>query len=207
QALEEYQNSPMHPELKRQYSVRGLPGLLLSPRARKSRLGYSTCSECFYQLKFKKSTDKKPPKLAIANGFAIGAFPDKIKIASGPNKGMMRNIDVENEDQVSEVMRALVSPVRPYGYVIAYTGGKHQSIKGHYQFFEMDTQKINAGMHALSQNQCNVSVMLCGTMTMEQRTKIHRRAHIDTQKYVDIMSWLINNSSKPSIQRIPLPTR
>jgi hypothetical protein len=44
QAYEEYQNSPMHPELKRQYSVRGLPGLLLSPRARKTRLGYSTCS-------------------------------------------------------------------------------------------------------------------------------------------------------------------
>ena len=141
QALEEYQNSPMHPELKRQYSVRGLPGLLLSPRARKSRLGYSTCSECFYQLKFKKPTDKKPPKLAIANGFAIGAFPDKIKIASGPNKGMMRNIDVENEDQVSEVMRALVSPVRPYGYVIAYTGGKHQSINGTISFLRWTLKK------------------------------------------------------------------
>ncbi|MEY3178592.1 MAG: hypothetical protein RJB42_833 [Bacteroidota bacterium] len=119
----------------------------------------------------------------------------------------MRNIDVENEDQVLEVMRALVSPVRPYGYVIAYTGGKHQSIKGHYQFFEMDTQKINAGMHALSQNQCNVSVMLCGPMTIEQRTKIHKRAQINAQKYVDIMSWLINNSSKPSIRSIPLPSR
>ena len=68
--------------------------------------------------------------------------------------------------------------------------------KGHYQFFEMDTQKINAGMHALSQNQCNVSVMLCGPMTIEQRTKIHKRAQINAQKYVDIMSWLINNSSK-----------
>jgi hypothetical protein len=207
QSLEEFQNSPIHTELKRQYSVRGLPGLLLSPRARKGRLGYSTCSDCFYDLKYKKPKNTKPPKLSIANGFVIGAFPNKIKIASGPNKGMMRNIDVENEDQVSEIMRALVSPVRPYGYVIAYTGGKHQSIKGHYQFFEMNTEKINAGMHALSRNQCNVSVMLCGPMTTSQRTKIHRRAQIDSQKYVDIMTWLINNSSKPSIQRIPLPTR
>jgi hypothetical protein len=180
QSLEEFQNSPIHTELKRQYSVRGLPGLLLSPRSRKGRLGYSTCSDCFYDLKYKKPTNTKPPKLSIANGFVIGAFPNKIKIASGPNKGMMRNIDVENEDQVSEIMRALVSPVRPYGYVIAYTGGKHQSIKGHYQFFEMNTEKINAGMHALSRNQCNVSVMLCGPMTTSQRTKIHRRAQIDS---------------------------
>jgi hypothetical protein len=207
QSLEEYQNTPLHPELKRQYSVRGLPGLLLSPRARKNKSGYSTCSDCYHHLRYKRPNSNKPPKFAISNGFAVGAFPDKIRIASGPNKGMMRNIDVENEDQVSEVMRALVSPVRPYGYVIAYTGGKHQSIKGHYQFFEMNTQKVNAGMHALSQARCNVSVMLCGPMTTAQRTRIHRRALIDTQKYVDIMSWLINNSSKSSIRNIPLPSQ
>jgi hypothetical protein len=60
-------------------------------------------------------------------------------------------------------------------------------------------------MHALSQNETNVHVMLCGPMTKEQKSKIQSMALIDTQKYTDIMTWLIQNSAKASIQNIPLP--
>lgn len=108
----------------------------------------------------------------------------------------MRKIDVENDGDISDVMRALLAPVRPYGYIMAYTGGKHSRIQGHFQFFEMDTEKINAGMHALAENDSNVSVMLCGPMTKRQVIRIKEMAHVDTQKYIDMKTWLIRNSSK-----------
>jgi hypothetical protein len=131
--------------------------------------------------------------------------PKVILVATGKLKGTNRVVNIEDDTDVSEVMRILISPIRPYGYVMAYTGGKHSKIKGHYQFFEMNQERINAGMHALSQNDSNVHVMMCGPMTTEQKSKIRSMAHIDTQKYIDIMTWLIRNSAKESIRTIPLP--
>jgi hypothetical protein len=90
---------------------------------------------------------------------------------------------------------------------MAYNGGKHSKIKGHYQFFEMNHEKINAGTHTLSENHTNVHVMMCSPMTEEQKSKVRSMAHIVTQKYINIMTWLIQNSAKDSIRTIPLPKR
>lgn len=207
ESYEHFHNERMHPMLIRQYRVKSFSGMLLSPRANKNKKGYSVCSSCYTSLNNKSKSNTKPPKFSIANGFAIGSFPNIIPVATGKNKGSHRRVDIEDESDISEVMRTLISPVRPYGYVMAYTGGKHAKIKGHYQFFEMNHEKINAGMHALSENDTNVHVMMCGPMTKEQKSKIRSMAHIDTQKYIDIMTWLIQNSSKDSIRTIPLPER
>jgi hypothetical protein len=204
-SYEVFNNERLHPESINQYRVKGFNGMLLSPRAGKTKKGYSTCSSCYNCLRNSDPSGTKPPKFAIANGFAIGTFPKYIPVVTGEHKGLARKIDVEDEKDVSDVMRTLLAPVRPYGYVMAYTGGKHSRIQGHFQFFEMNTEKINAGMHALSQNDSNVSVMLCGPMTKKQKSKIRNMAHIDTQKYIDMKTWLIRNSSKESIKSTPLP--
>eukprot|EP00984_Skeletonema_dohrnii_P014342 scaffold6003_cov123-Skeletonema_dohrnii-CCMP3373.AAC.1 len=66
----------LHAELIKQYEVKGLEGLLLSPRATKTTdastgdVHYSTCFNCYNSMKNKRSTN--PPKHAISNGFAIG---------------------------------------------------------------------------------------------------------------------------------------
>lgn len=206
-SYEHFHNERLHPLLIKQYRVKGLRGMLLSPRANKNKDGYSMCSSCYTTLRRNSQSDTKPPKFSIANGFVIGSFPKVIPVATGKLKGTRRVVNVEDETDISEVMRTLISPVRPYGYVMAYTGGKHAKIKGHYQFFEMNREKINAGMHALSQNDSNVHVMMCGPMTTEQKSKIRSMAHIETQKYIDIMTWLIQNSAKESIRNIPLPER
>lgn len=206
-SYEEFHNERMHPVLVQQYTVRGLPGMLLSPRANRNKKGYTMCSSCYTSLNKKSLSSKDPPKFSIANGFAIGSFPKIIPVATGRRRGAHRAVDIENEADVSEVMRTLISPVRPYGYVMAYTGGMHAKIKGHYQFFEMNQEKINAGMHALSQNDTNVHVMMCGPMTAQQKSIVQKMAHIDTQKYIDIMTWLIENSAKASIRSIPPPRR
>ena len=44
-------------------------------------------------------------------------------------------------------MRALLAPTRTHGYVLAYFGGKHKSILGHYQFFEMDQTRLGGAIN------------------------------------------------------------
>jgi hypothetical protein len=36
----------------------------------------------------------------------------------------------------------MVAPLRPYGCVFAYLGGAQKSVRGNYQFFEMDQNKV-----------------------------------------------------------------
>jgi hypothetical protein len=202
ESYENFHNERMHPLLIKQYKMKGFSNMLLSPRANKNKKGYSMCSLCYTSLKQKSKSSTKPPKFLIANGFAIGSFPKVIPVMTGKFKDTHRRVDIEDETDVSKVMRTLISPIRPYGYVMAYTGGKHAKIKGHYQFFEMNHEKINAGMHALSENHTNVNVMMCGPMTEEQKSKVRSMAHIVTQKYIDIMTRLIQNSAKESIDSI-----
>ena len=75
-----------------------------------------------------KKSSTKPPKYAIANGFAIGEFPEEItRLNPRSQRERKRTINIED---VSNELRALVAPVRPYGYVFAYSGGSHKSIQG-----------------------------------------------------------------------------
>lgn len=195
-SFEKYYNIDLNQDLEKEYRVPGLDGLLLSPKSTLSVNGYTTCGDCYDHLNHTKHNTNSPPPKAIANGFVIGTFPKRIKITGGPDVGKYRDIDVEDDNDVSEVLRALVSPIRPYGYVFAYTAGHHQKIEGHYQFYEMDHEMMNASMHTISQTQPNMFVMLCGAMTSDQKRIIKNRVNIDTQKYMDIMTWLIQHSKK-----------
>ena len=60
-------------------------------------------------MKVSQASSKKPPKFAIANGFAIGTFHARIPYASPSRVGDTRPIDVRRD--VNEVMKALVVPV------------------------------------------------------------------------------------------------
>lgn len=205
-SFEKYYNIDLPRQLQNEYKVSGLDGLLLSPKTTVTSRGYSTCNSCYNHLKHTKNTRNSPPPNAIANGFVTGTFPNRIRITSGPDAGHYRDINVEDDNDVSEVMRALISPVRPYGYVFAYTAGHHQKIEGHYQFYEMDHEMMNASMNTIAQTQPNMFVMLCGAMTTDQKRIIKNRVNINTQKYLDIMHWLITNSKKSSMNTLTLPT-
>ena len=56
-----------------------------------------------------QANSKKPPKFAIANGFAIGTFPSRIPYASPSCVGETRMIDIRRD--VNDVMKDLVAPV------------------------------------------------------------------------------------------------
>ena len=110
--------------LKEQYMVDDseLHHLLLSPRARRKDASYMCCSTCKTSLR-SHMVNTAPPRHAIANGFAIGRIPD----------------EVINEGGITDVLAAMIAPVRPFMHVVSYSGGQHKTIKGNVTFFQNDT--------------------------------------------------------------------
>ncbi len=74
---------------------------------------------------------RTPPKFAIANGFVIGSFPQKIEFTNKDGQRKARNI---NGHELTDLLKAMLVPVRPYGCVFAYSGGSQKSITGNYHF-------------------------------------------------------------------------
>jgi hypothetical protein len=191
---EEFYGEPLHKDLVKQYHVPGFPGMLLSKRARKVGTGrYSVCQHCKSVLKPSSVQSKKPPKFAIANGFAIGSFPNKIPYSSPDKREGHRDIYFEKD--VNEVMKALVAPVCPFGYVFQHFGGSQKCIQGHYQFFETDHQCVSGAFNFLNeQNVNNIFVMICGTTTPKQKAAIMSKTAVDIELFKDLRTWFIKTA-------------
>ena len=110
-------------------------------------------------------TKKKAlPKFAIANSFVIGSFPQKNEFVNKDRKKKSRKIkDIE----LTDLLKAMLAPVRPYGCVYAYSGGSQKSIQGNYQFFEMGQNKLGAVINRLNQEGIgeHIYCVMCGRMT------------------------------------------
>ena len=73
-----YGEEALHQDLEKQYSVKGFEGMLLSPRARHDASGFPCCACCFSAMRPTLAL-KNPPKFSIANGFATGCVPERIR--------------------------------------------------------------------------------------------------------------------------------
>jgi hypothetical protein len=136
-AYEEYYDGvSMHPELVKQYQVDdcNLKHLLLLPRAHLDPKDNKCCETCYGSLKSSRSNgEDKPPKFAIANGFAVGHVPDVIHFHD--KNGNVENRRIDAEIDWDDLICTSIGPVRPFGYVHAYTGGSQKSVKGHFSIF------------------------------------------------------------------------
>ena len=116
-------NCKIPSELKRQYDCsitdKELNGLLLSNRSNRSKKGYMCCSSCHLSLTHNKSV-KGPPRYSIANGFLIGHIP----------KNVMEEIDI------TELVSAMIVPIRPLSYALSFSGGALKTLKGHHTFLK-----------------------------------------------------------------------
>ncbi len=65
-----------------------------------------------------------------------------VAVVSNGQLPMMRQKRTINEIEVTDLVKAIVAPVRPYGCVFAYSWGAQKCIRGNYHFFEMDQKKI-----------------------------------------------------------------
>jgi len=191
---EEFYGEELNPILVDQYSIDDMPGILLSPRSYRDGDTFEACSECFDSLKpYMAKKNKKPPKHAIANGFAIGHIPSVLMI---PGEDGPRRINLKDGD-ISEIMCAAVARQRPYGFIFAFTGGSHQSVMGQFSFFEMDQTHIGGVINHYRLTGANDHILcaLCGRFTPSQRVIAQKRARLDTSLYVDLMTWFIRASN------------
>jgi hypothetical protein len=170
-----------------------LDGFLLSPRARLKVTGeYLCCSQCNKARKVDKM-DKNPPKFAIANNFAIGSLPQYLL------------------NMLTDVTSPLLSPIRPFVYVMSYYGGAHKSITGSYSFFNQDVEK-NVGTlnyHANTTSSMNVYVVMSENFMPNQKQIIKSSCHVDIGHFQRIYSWLKENnpiySKMADIPNCPTP--
>ena len=153
----------------------------------------------------KKDKFKGPPKLAIANGFAMGEFPDVIK-RHKPTESGEETRKVNAEDFTDE-MRAIIAARRPYGCICAFTGGQQKSIYGTVSYYETDVSEIGGVFNHARENlglAKDIYVMLCGRFTPEQRRIVSNRVMMDTELYMDIVKYFIEESGHPGYDGMPL---
>ncbi len=62
---------------------------------------------------------KNPPKFAIANGFVIGSMPKILQLTTTDGEKKTRAIA---EHEITDLLKAIMAPVRPYGSIFLYTG-------------------------------------------------------------------------------------
>jgi hypothetical protein len=147
-SYEEYYQTTLKAEVKKQYQVQGLQDMLLSARSRKYHNDYASCSICYTGMQPEMASKKTLPKCAIANGFVKVCFPQKIKFF---NKEGQRVTKMVEDDELTDTLKAMVAPLRPYGFIFAYSGDAQKSLRGNYQFFEMDQNRLGGVMNQLNQ--------------------------------------------------------
>jgi hypothetical protein len=64
-------------------------------------------------------TKRFPPKFAIANGFVIGSMPKILQMTTADGEKKTRAIA---EHELSDLLKAMMAPVRPYGSIFSYAG-------------------------------------------------------------------------------------
>ena len=101
-----------------------------------------------------------------------------------------------NEDDLTDILCAFLSPKRPYGYCFAYSGGAHKSLRGHFFFYETDLEAVGGAMHAIQQTHAvpQIYAVLCGRMTLKQKEIARQRAEVDTKVLTTLLTWFIEQS-------------
>jgi hypothetical protein len=119
-----------------------LKGLLLSPRATSpNRKMFSCCASCHSSIvRGSREENASPPKYVIANGFVIGSIPDELKYVD--KDGVPQSCKFREEEDLDDIICAAISPVRPFGYVQGWSGGKQKSLAGHFSLFSVDQSHV-----------------------------------------------------------------
>ncbi len=71
---------------------------------------------------------------------------------------------------MSDELKSVLPPVRPYAQICSYTGGSHKFLQGSYSYFEQDQSNIGRSINhiATMDGPTNIFVMLCGRRTAAQ---------------------------------------
>ena len=87
--------------------------------------------------------------------------------------------------------------MRPFGYVHAWCGGKEKSLEGHFSFFSVDQSYVGGvinNYNSIRNTAKNIFIVLCGRMTPAQKSIARRQADINTEVFMDLLTWYIKES-------------
>ena len=156
-----------------------LDNLLLSKRSKKSEKGYMCCASCKLSL-VRNKTVKGPPRLNIANGFVIGHVPTSV---------------IEKHD-ITELVSAMIAPVRLFSYALTFSGGALKNLKGHHTFFENNFGHIGSVLSNYLKTGANPNVycIMSGRFTIAQRQIARIKCCLDTEKFMALLDWYIDSS-------------
>ncbi len=152
-----------------------------------------------------KMADKKTsPKLVIANGFVIGSFPQEIQFFNKDGEKVKRKFE---EYELTDIVKTMAAPIRPYGCIFAFSGGAQKSLQGNYQLFEMDHNCLGGVMNQLNQAGIgeHIYCVLCQRMTPDQKQIVHKWSKVDTQLFIDVMTWFVKESGHPGYNKTLIP--
>ncbi len=186
----EIHHSTLLPDsLKEQYMVEDsdLKHLLLSPRAGRKDDSYMCCSSCKTSLR-PHLVNTAPPRNAIANGFVIGKVPD----------------EVVSEDEITDVLAAMIAPVRPFMHVVSYTGGQHKTIKGNVTFFQNSVFHTASVLNNYLKTGANPNVycVLCGRFTPKQREIVQKKMKLDLRSFKRLVQWFVTDSNHEAFAEV-----
>ena len=181
-SFEDYYRMKLPSTLREQYCIdddKLLDNLLLSKRSKKSKKGYMCCASCKLSL-VRNKTVKGPPRLSIANGFVIGHVPASIM----------------EEHDITELVSAMIAPVRPFSYSLTFSGGALKTLKGHHTFFENNVGHIGSVLNNYLKTGANPNVycVMCGRFTIAQRQIARIKCCLDAEKFMVLIGWYIDNS-------------
>lgn len=179
-----------------------IANMLLSPRAPfLTRAhghvdGFTCCRSCLYGLR-----RNQMPKYAIANGYFMGTAPPVLT-------------------DLTMIERALLTPVKTWGYCFTYTGGQRMGLQGSMTYFKTSQYQMKGNLHFQGRSHESISkaiakiealglnndivVILHGWMTPAQKKAATKHNTIRVSKVLDAIRWLLENNQEWSKRNIDL---
>ena len=136
---------------------------------------YPCCESCHRSL---FSINKgSPPKFSIVNGFAIGHLPEEF-------------------DDIDDILASMISPVRPFAYMLTFQGGQGKKLKGPFTFFDNNIKQSEGVISDIQKKIPNnvLYCVLCGRFTPDQRQLARQRARVNTEEFMRLYNWMRENN-------------
>jgi len=114
---------------------------------------------------------------AIANGYFMGTPPSCLT-------------------ELNDVELALLTPVKTFGYVFSYTGGKNMKLKGSLSYYRVNVHSIAKavmnldvlGLHK------NIVTVFYGKLTKEQYKRAKEKSKVSVSKVITAIEWLVQHN-------------
>jgi len=157
-------------------------GCALSPRGsfvrnnthKNARPGFTACRECQSAI-----AKNNLPFYAIRNKNFVGHPPKCLT-------------------DLTEIERAIISPVIGCGYTFTYTGGRQHQLKGTMSFMRLGVKKVANAVLQLDTLGLNkhVLVLLHGPFTAGQKARLKEKTTVRSEKLIEAIKWLCANHVK-----------